>query len=228
MKNLSFALLAFFTILVLIDANKPKQPKPVYIHPKPLIHNSNGSTIYNIGDCTHNADGTLVNQKQELQVVLRTSDDSLIWKYVKRFEKVARREADLYNIPASIKLAQGIIEGMYGCSSLAKHYHNHFGIKAGKYWSGDRINMLTKEFKKAKKRMVKTKADFRAYESAWYSYRDHSILLSTSPYYRHLCTLQRYNYEGWAKGLQRAGYATDPNYAKKLISVIEKYQLYKI
>ena len=137
-----------------------------------------------------------------------------IEKYIKRFLKTAQKEAELYNIPVSIKLAQGIIESNAGRSELSRKHNNHFGKK----WRG--------VGKYAVYRDDSPKDRFQVYKSAWQSYRDHSKLL-ISDRYKHLTKLSRIEYKRWAKGLKKAGYATAAKYDRILISVIEKYDLWK-
>jgi flagellum-specific peptidoglycan hydrolase FlgJ len=137
-------------------------------------------------------------------------------KYIKRFLKTAQREADLYNIPVSITLAQGIIESNSGRSDLSRKHNNHFGMK----WHRSR-----KE-KYAVFRDDTPTDRFVVYKSAWWSYRDHSKLL-VSARYRHLTKLKRTDYKRWARGLKKAGYATAPHYATVLINIIETYDLDK-
>ena len=136
--------------------------------------------------------------------------------YVQRFAKVAQREMHLYGIPASIKLAQGLLESQAGTSSLATKNNNHFGIKC-----------FSKSCQKGHCRNFSDdshKDFFRIYPTAWDSYRAHSLFLQGSRY-QHLKSAE--GYRAWAHGLQRAGYATDTNYAKKLIRLIEELGLGK-
>ncbi|MEM7103075.1 MAG: glucosaminidase domain-containing protein [Bacteroidota bacterium] len=136
--------------------------------------------------------------------------------YVERFAHVAQAEMVKYGVPASITLAQGILESGSGKSRLAKENNNHFGIKcfSKKCQKGHCSNFADDHHKDF----------FRAYSTAWDSYRDHSILL-TSKHYRHLLKLDRSDYRGWAKGLEAAGYATAKNYGDKLIRIIETLDL---
>jgi len=136
--------------------------------------------------------------------------------YIQKYLSTAKTEAELYNIPVSITLAQGIIESDAGRSSLARKHNNHFGVK----WHRGR-----KE-KYAVYRDDTPKDRFVVYRSAWWSYRDHSKLL-TSKHYRHLTKLKRTQYKQWARGLKKCGYATAPKYAEILISIIEKYELWR-
>ena len=139
-----------------------------------------------------------------------------IERYIKKYLKTAKKEAELFNIPASITLAQGIIESNCGRSSLARKHNNHFGVK----WHRGRKEKF------AVYRDDTPTDRFVVYRSAWWSYRDHSKLL-TSKRYRHLTKLKRTDYKRWARGLKKCGYATAPKYAEILISVIEKYELWR-
>lgn len=136
--------------------------------------------------------------------------------YVDKYLKTALAEQSLYGIPASITLAQGIVESNSGTSSLAMKCNNHFGMK----WRKGR-----KE-KYAIYHDDSPKDKFVVYKSAWYSFRDHSKLLMHQRY-SHLFKLKCDDYKGWAKGLKKAGYATNKRYDKILIAVIERYKLNK-
>ena len=120
-----------------------------------------------------------------------------------------------HKIPASITLAQGILESGMGYGRLAKEGNNHFGIKCHKEWKGKRI--YHDDDKKGE--------CFRLYKNPAASYRDHSLFLKNRVRYSHLFKIKSSNYKGWAEGLKNAGYATDPNYAEKLISLIERFEL---
>jgi flagellum-specific peptidoglycan hydrolase FlgJ len=135
-------------------------------------------------------------------------------KYIKRFLKTAKQEAELFNIPVSIKLAQGILESNAGRSELSRKHNNHFGIK---YRGTGKFAVYRDDTPKDK---------FQVYRSAWRSYRDHSKLLCMERY-SHLRKLKRTDYKKWAYGLKKAGYATAPHYAESLIKVIETYKLYQ-
>jgi LysM repeat protein len=123
-----------------------------------------------------------------------------------------------YNIPASITIAQGLFESGAGQSNLAKMSNNHFGIKCGGDWTGESITYDDDSKGEC----------FRKYLSVQASYDDHSIFLDSSPRYDFLFSLDPKDYVGWAKGLKKAGYATNPQYAERLINLIEKYELYKL
>ncbi len=126
-------------------------------------------------------------------------------------------EMKKYNIPASIKLAQGIIESGRGTSTLARKANNHFGIKCHKGWKGQKFYYDDDAPNEC----------FRKYKSVEDSFRDHSKFLSTRGRYSKLFKLKITDYKGWARGLQSAGYATNKRYSIMLINTIEKYKLYR-
>lgn len=135
--------------------------------------------------------------------------------YIEQYSPVAVEQMQAYGIPASITLAQGILESRAGQSSLAVTGNNHFGIKCHKEWNG--ASMLRND--------DAPDECFRVYDSAAESFRDHSLFLRRKRY-AELFDLPLTDYNGWARGLKRCGYATDPNYADRLISIIELYSLY--
>jgi len=135
--------------------------------------------------------------------------------YISKYSDLAISEMDSYNIPASITLAQAILESGNGESKLAIEAKNHFGIKCHK-WDGEKIyadDDLKNEC-------------FRKYLSVSQSFRDHSLFLVENKRYSSLFMLNKNDYKAWAKGLKKAGYATNPRYDMLLINLIEKYNLY--
>jgi hypothetical protein len=134
--------------------------------------------------------------------------------YVDKFKNIAIREMKSYGIPASITLAQGILESGSGNSKLAREANNHFGIKCTSDWTGGKI------FEDDDKE----DECFRVYKSAEESFRDHSEFLKRKRYAA-LFELNKNDYRGWASGLKAAGYATNPKYADLLISLVERYKL---
>ncbi len=137
--------------------------------------------------------------------------------YIDTYSTIAVREMIDYKIPASITLAQGILESGSGRSELAKNANNHFGIKCTSDYTGDKY--LKDDNKKDD--------CFRVYIHAEESYRDHSLFLTTRKHYSGLFRLDITDYKGWAKGLKEAGYATNPQYPELLIAVIEQNRLYE-
>lgn len=138
-------------------------------------------------------------------------------KYIRQYSDLAVRHQKKYHIPASITLAQGILESGAGQSELARRSNNHFGIKCHADWSGKRVyhdDDLRGEC-------------FRKYKRVEDSYEDHSRFIAERPRYARLFKLNSKDYKGWARGLQKCGYATDRAYANKLIKLIEDYELYR-
>lgn len=146
-----------------------------------------------------------------------SAQDYVFRSYVEKYKDVAVDQMRRYGIPASITLAQGLLESDAGRSTLAVEGNNHFGIKCHNDWRGrtlyhddDRKNEC-----------------FRRYSSAMDSFEDHSVFLATHQRYSFLFDLKRTDYKGWARGLKQAGYATSPTYPEKLITLVERYSLYK-
>lgn len=179
---------------------------------KKKIEDNKAQTFSNLGFILnptyakrHNVDAEIVDQKKRI-----------VNGYVSRYVPVAIQEMKEYGIPASITLAQGLLESNAGHSRLATDADNHFGIKC-----------FSKSCKKGhcKNYTDDTHKDFfRVYDNAWESYRAHSLFLQRSRY-KHLLKLNKTDYKGWAHGLKKAGYATDKRYAYKLIGIIEALNL---
>jgi flagellum-specific peptidoglycan hydrolase FlgJ len=146
---------------------------------------------------------------------------SQTWKtedqYIQKFAKYAVEEMEKYNIPASITLAQGLLETGGGQSILAQQGNNHFGIKCKENWTGKTMKYTDDAPNEC----------FRVYDDPKQSYEDHSVFLVNRPFYRGLFDLDPKDYKAWAHGLKKAGYATNPKYAYILISKIEKYRLFE-
>ena len=138
-------------------------------------------------------------------------------QYIQKFARYAVEEMEKYKIPASITLAQGLLETGGGQSRLAQEGKNHFGIKCKEEWTG----------KSMKHTDDAPNECFRVYDDPRQSYEDHSVFLATRKYYANLFNLDMKDYKAWAHGLKKAGYATNPKYAHILISKIEKYRLYE-
>ncbi len=136
-------------------------------------------------------------------------------EYISKYRDAAILEMKIFKIPASITLAQALLESAAGKSDLATKANNHFGIKCKGDWWGETYYFTDD----------KPNECFRKYPSVSDSYRDHSVFLSGAKRYSALFKLDPCDYKGWAEGLQKAGYATDINYAKKLITKIELHNL---
>jgi hypothetical protein len=135
--------------------------------------------------------------------------------YINQYKVAAINEMKRSGVPASITLAQGMLESGYGESELTKKSNNHFGIKCKNDWQGDKVYHNDDEKGEC----------FRAYKSVEDSYKDHSDFLKSRPWYSFLFNLDPTDYEGWAYGLKKAGYATEKDYAPKLIKIITDYNL---
>lgn len=137
-------------------------------------------------------------------------------EYIERYKSIAINDMERYGIPASITLAQGILESDSGNSRLSVQSNNHFGIKCKRDWTGAKVYHDDDEKGEC----------FRSYPSVEESYRDHAEFLDKSPRYDSLFAYSSTDYKSWARGLKAAGYATAPDYAQRLIRVIEDNQLY--
>lgn len=138
-------------------------------------------------------------------------------RYIKKFSGIAVSEMQRTGVPASITLAQGMLESGYGLSTLAVQGHNHFGIKCHSSWKGKKLFHDDDQSKEC----------FRAYPTDAQSFKDHSDFLRYWDRYKFLFELDPTDYKAWAHGLKKAGYATDPAYAGKLIKLIEDYKLFR-
>ena len=137
-------------------------------------------------------------------------------QYFDQYKDLAIEQMRRYRIPASITLAQGVLESGAGKSRLATHGNNHFGIKCHG-WTGRKVYHDDDEANEC----------FRAYKDVYESYEDHSKFLTTSPRYRSRFLLKQTDYKGWAYGLKACGYATNPRYATLLIDIIQLYKLHE-
>ena len=137
-------------------------------------------------------------------------------QYIDQYKDIAIEQMIRWKVPASITLAQGLLESGAGSSRLARKGNNHFGIKCHG-WDGRKIYQDDDELGEC----------FRAYPTAYDSYEDHSRFLASGQRYRSLFSLKQTDYRGWAKGLKAAGYATNPKYPQSLIDLIQLYKLYE-
>lgn len=139
-------------------------------------------------------------------------------EYIAKYREYALENQETHGIPASITMAQALLESDCGNSRLAVLANNHFGIKCKSDWTGETIRHDDDELQEC----------FRKYPSAEASFRDHCDFLDKSPRYAALFELDPLDYKGWAHGLKKAGYATNPKYAELLIKMIEDYELYAL
>lgn len=181
---------------------KKPLPKPVN---KPVATTKTESN-------SQNGDNQVVILEATTRVKVTTA---LVMDYIERYQKIAKEDMVVYGIPASITLGQGILESGAGTGPLSEQANNHFGIKCHLEWNGPSVKYDDDEAQEC----------FRKYTNPEESYRDHSMFLTSRTRYSNLFKLEKDDYKGWSKGLKAAGYATDPQYPAKLISLIERYNL---
>jgi len=148
-----------------------------------------------------------ISSWKQLETVNKKIKDS----YVRRFAHVAVDEMKKYGIPASVTLAQAILHSSAGTNEPASMGHNHFNLECNPAWKGDKMDFNTGKC-------------YREYPSAWRSYRDHSLYI-TSGKFSHLKKLNRTDYKGWVSGLVKTGYSTEKGYEQYLLKAIKKYNL---
>ena len=215
-----------FIIITLISCNATKSPivttKAVsQNNKKPVVRNSKkkvtGKPI---------ADKKIIQEKrgnekreQEDEIIESTSrtvvSNDVIGNYISQYKDIAMNNMKVYGIPASIILAQGILESGAGRGDLAVTANNHFGIKCHVDWTGESVRHDDDSSQEC----------FRKYKEPAESFKDHALFLTGRSRYSSLFDLSKSDYQAWAKGLRRAGYATDPRYPEKLISYIDRYNL---
>lgn len=157
-------------------------------------------------------------QSQTLEATSNVKVTSeVVLKYIDDFKEIAKDNMRQHGIPASITLAQGILESGAGLGRLSQQANNHFGIKCHKEWNGPSVSHDDDAEQEC----------FRKYQHPSESYRDHSLFLTSRSRYASLFSLPAGDYVAWAKGLKAAGYATDPKYPDKLIGLIDRYNLHQ-
>ena len=200
------------TTPVLGNEHQPAKAVPTSYGGEPVNVSNLANTYSNLS----NGQKGLASSEDE---ALRAEKRRKQLKYVKRFAKAAQAEMEKFGIPASITLAQGLLESNVGESKLATHNKNHFGIKCfSRSCKKGHCSNFTDD---------SHKDFFRIYKSSWDSYRAHSLLLKGSSRYQPLFQLNRKDYRGWAHGLKKAGYATDKRYGEKLINLIDDLDLHQ-
>ncbi len=211
-----------FSILFLVScgSQKPYIQTTVKNTKKHSKYNSKSSNDTQSGKSTATNSSTIKGaNSSEIQTLTATTQvkvtTEIVLAYIERFKGIAIENNSRYGIPASITLAQGILESGAGTGPLSVQANNHFGIKCHKDWNGDSILHDDDTAQEC----------FRKYADPNQSYSDHAVFLVNRKWYASLFKLDQNDYKGWAKGLKDAGYATDPKYPDKLIGLIEKYHL---
>jgi flagellum-specific peptidoglycan hydrolase FlgJ len=162
-----------------------------------------------------------VYTNQVTEVIVSTSQtvvsSDVVANYITKFKDIAMDNMKVYGIPASIVLAQGILESGAGRGDLAITANNHFGIKCHEGWNGESVKHDDDAAQEC----------FRKYDNVSESYKDHALFLTGRSRYSKLFNFSKGDYKAWARGLKAAGYATDPKYPDKLISYIQRYKLHQ-
>ena len=212
-------ILLLFIVIILASCNASK---PVIVTKKTTTHSSKKVAVKTPKKSSSSSkfskkeqNNSAVETIESTSKTVVTSD--LVNDYIFQFKGVAMSNMKNYGIPASIILAQGILESGAGRGRLAVNANNHFGIKCHKEWTGDSV----KQDDDAEQEC------FRKYNDPSESFKDHAVFLSGRSRYVVLFELPKDDYKAWAKGLRAAGYATDPRYPEKLISYIERYNLHQ-
>lgn len=213
-----FGLLACHSSQNVMKTSPKYYPKPkkgiVHTTKKPLVSKPVAS---NSNENKPNSNG----QNRQTETMESTSKTvvytEVVNAYILQFKDIAMGNMKNYGIPASIILAQGILESGAGKGDLALSGNNHFGIKCHVGWTGESVNHDDDAAQEC----------FRKYKDPAESYKDHALFLTSRTRYSSLFTLPKGDYEAWAKGLKNYGYATDPKYPQKLISYIERYNLHQ-
>ena len=210
-------ILLIFVLLTLIGCNASK---PVIVTTKKAPSKPKSEIVRSSKkNSTRSSTSSLAKKNNESEVIVSTSKTTvttdIIRLYIYQFKDVAMSNMKNYGIPASIILAQGILESGAGKGDLASRSNNHFGIKCHAGWTGESVRHDDDAAQEC----------FRKYDNPSESFKDHALFLTGRSRYAKLFTLSKSDYKAWARGLRAAGYATDPKYPDKLISYIERYGL---
>lgn len=210
-----FKLIFVMMILMLVSCNTQK---PVVRTSKQTTHNR----VVKKPSTPKPAPSQNQSGQSSRPEILKATDQvkvttEIVRQYIQDYKEIAKENMRLYGIPASITLAQGVLESGAGLSPLSVQANNHFGIKCHKEWTGPAVSHDDDEKGEC----------FRKYNHPSESYRDHSQFLTSRSRYASLFELSKDDYAAWARGLRAAGYATDPKYPDKLISLIERYELHQ-
>ena len=212
--RLAFKFLIALLGLVLTSCNSTKTV--VQNEPKPRAKVIRQTTKVAVKPKVVGTEKASSSQTLEATSKVKVTND-MVLDYISKFKSIAKIDMVKYGIPASITLAQGILESGAGTGALSVQANNHFGIKCHKDWTGPSVNYDDDSAQEC----------FRKYNNPNESYNDHSLFLANKPRYAVLFKFAKNDYSAWANGLKEAGYATDIAYPSKLIGLIQRYQLNK-
>lgn len=216
-------LMLLLSLLFLISCSTSKPVStPQNKRVKPQVVRSVRKPLPTTGIETPSSAAEKSNQDNRTTEVIVSTSRTVVYSdvvntYVNNYKDIAMGNMKNYGIPASIILAQGILESGAGKGDLALKANNHFGIKCHAGWTGESVRHDDDAAQEC----------FRKYNDPADSYKDHALFLTSRSRYAHLFNLEKGDYQAWAKGLRASGYATDPKYPEKLISYIEKYNLHQ-
>ena len=217
MNKILFLILVSLLVGCGVSKQTIQPKKTIHITQKPINKQKSENPVVKILTKIPEKENTTQPPKIEIleatQKVRVTTE--MVLAYISRFKSVAKENMIRDGIPASITLAQGILESGAGTGDLSVQANNHFGIKCHKEWTGESVKHDDDALQEC----------FRKYDHAEESYRDHSYFLTSRTWYKPLFSLPKNDYKAWARGLKKAGYATDVKYPDKLIGLIERYQL---
>lgn len=219
-------ILLIFTIITLIGCNATKPvivtTKKTHLKSKTVLVRTIKKTSPTVAKTTKPLTPKAVkpeHKKNETKIIVSTSktvtSNDIVSLYISQYKDAAMGNMRNYGIPASIILAQGILESGAGRGDLAMNANNHFGIKCHEGWTGETVQHDDDSPQEC----------FRKYDNPSESFKDHALFLTGRSRYAKLFGFSKDDYKAWAKGLRSAGYATDPKYPDKLISYIERYHL---
>lgn len=216
---MNYRIFIFFALVFLTSCTSQKPV--VRTTKKPTYTSRTASTTATKRTTVPSTTKSKSSESRETQVLEATTSlkvtTEVVLQYIDDFKDIAIDNMRQHGIPASITLAQGILESGAGLGSLSMRANNHFGIKCHKEWNGPSVRHDDDSEQEC----------FRKYDHPSESYRDHSLFLTSRSRYSSLFSLPSTDYVAWAKGLKAAGYATDVKYPDKLISLIERYKLYQ-
>ncbi|MFV5703452.1 glucosaminidase domain-containing protein [Flavobacterium sp. XS2P12] len=220
-------ILLLLTLITLIGCNATKPvivTKKAPVKPKSEVVRTIKKPAASSPNTTRPTVAKPVKKEQsnrETEVIVSTSKtvvtNDVVVSYISKFKEIAMGNMKNYGIPASIILAQGILESGAGRGDLAISANNHFGIKCHVGWTGESVKHDDDSDQEC----------FRKYDNPSESFKDHALFLTGRSRYSKLFEFSKGDYKAWAKGLRAAGYATDPKYPDKLISYIERYNLHQ-
>ena len=202
-------------VLLSISCGTKKPTVKTVAKPRTVVTKKPTTPITKVEKTKESENREELEELEATSKILITKDNVQI--YIDNFQEIAKHNMKVHGVPASITLAQGVLESGAGKGRLSTIANNHFGIKCHTGWTGESVRHDDDAAQEC----------FRKYDDPADSYKDHSLFLTSRPWYNPLFKLDKGDYVAWAKGLKTSGYATDPKYPEKLIGIIERYELYK-